>query len=223
MAVVDDPRTKWRNPRFGFGALFAGIMRNERMAYGLGRAVWGMDTHLMYRWMEEAIGGMPDGSSIVDIPCGGGTAFRALRREQNVRYVAADISPAMLDRARRAAAERGLDSIEFVEADVGALPFADGEFDLVGNFNALHNFPDPRGAIHELARVTKPGGRLLCITAVRGEGPRFDAVFKAYQRFTIFGPGGTVPEVRGWIREAGLEERDFEQSGGVICVEAVKP
>jgi ubiquinone/menaquinone biosynthesis C-methylase UbiE len=222
MAVVDDPRTKWRNPRFGFGAVFAGIMRNERMAYGLGRAVWGMDTYLMYRWMD-AIGEMPDGSSIIDIPCGGGTAFRALRPEQDVRYVAADISPAMLDRARRTAAERGLNSIEFVESDVGALPFADGEFDLVASFNALHNFPDPRAAILELGRVAKPGGRLLLITAVRGEGPRFDAVFKAYQRFTIFGPGGTVPEVRSWIAEAGLEEHDFEQSGGVIKVEAVKP
>lgn len=222
MAVIDDPRTKWRNPRFGFGAVFAGIMRNERMAYGLGKAVWGMDTYLMYRWMD-VIGEMPDGSAIIDIPCGGGTAFRALRREQDVRYVAADISPAMLDRARRAAAERGLDSIEFVEADVGSLPFADGEFDLVATFNALHNFPDPRGAIMEMTRVLKPGGgRLVCITAVLGEGRRYDAAFKAYQRSTIFGPGGTVADVQRWIDEAGLEQRDLERSGGVIKIEAVK-
>ena len=38
-------------------------------------------------------------------------------------------------------------------ADVGALPFADGEFDLVVTFTGLHCFPDPRRAVAELARV----------------------------------------------------------------------
>jgi ubiquinone/menaquinone biosynthesis C-methylase UbiE len=71
------------------------------------------------------------GTSILDIPCGGGFAFRGLHRGQAVRYVAADISPYMLGRARREAHRRGVqDAIEFVEADVTALQFADANFDL---------------------------------------------------------------------------------------------
>ena len=43
----------------------------------------------------------PDGTVILDVPCGGGVAFRGLRPGQRVRYVAADLSPVMLGRAPR--------------------------------------------------------------------------------------------------------------------------
>ena len=45
--------------------------------------------------------GVSDGSAVLDIPCGGGLAMRGVRNGQRLRYVAADISPDMLDRARR--------------------------------------------------------------------------------------------------------------------------
>jgi len=70
------------------------------------------------------------------------------------RYVAADISAYMLERARREAYRLEVqDVVEFVEADVTALEFADASFDLCVTYNGLHCLPDPRAALGELAGV----------------------------------------------------------------------
>ena len=68
---------------------------------GPGGTLWrlgvGSDLQRLYDAARE-IAGQPAGSSVLDVPVGGGVAIRALRRGQGVRYVAADISQAMLDR-----------------------------------------------------------------------------------------------------------------------------
>src|SRR5258708_35740665 len=97
----------------------------------------GSDLGLLYRAAAE-IGGLPAGAAVLDSPCGGGVALRGLRAGQQVRYVAADIAPEMLERTRGRAARLGLDQVETVAADVEALPFADGEFDLAVSFTGLH-------------------------------------------------------------------------------------
>lgn len=99
-----------------FGAIYGSYIKRERLARLIARLVWGSDTRPFYASMA-AIGQVPDGGTIVDAPCGSGVAFRALRPEQPVRYVACDHSPSMLGRDRRYAAELGLRQIEFAEAD----------------------------------------------------------------------------------------------------------
>ncbi len=74
------------------------------------------------------------------------------------RVVAVDLTPEMLDTAKKLADERGVSNIEFRPADAQALPFGDNTFDLVTNRIALHHYPDARFAIQEMARVCKPGG-----------------------------------------------------------------
>src|SRR5699024_1158723 len=101
---------------------------------------------------------------------------------QQVRYVAADISPDMLLRARRRAAGLGLDDVEFTEASIERMPFADNEFDLCVSFNGLHCLPDPATAVAEIARCLRPGGRLVGDTLVRGIGPRQDLAAAALRR-----------------------------------------
>src|SRR5687767_2009087 len=92
---------------------------------GLGGVLWrvgmGSDLSKLYRAAEE-IGRLPDGSAVLDIPCGGGVALRGVRPGQDIRYVAADIAPAMLERTREVARKRGVE-VELREADAGALPF----------------------------------------------------------------------------------------------------
>ena len=58
---------------------------------------------------------------------------------------------------------RTLPSTEFVEGDGTALPFPDGAFDLGGTHRTLHHVAQPERIVGELARVTRPGGRVLVV------------------------------------------------------------
>lgn len=80
----------------------------------IGRMVWGIDAPVLYTSMAP-IGEAQD-VTILDVPCGGGVAFRALRSEQQVRYIAGDLCPKMLRRAERRARKRSLNQVEFVAA-----------------------------------------------------------------------------------------------------------
>jgi ubiquinone/menaquinone biosynthesis C-methylase UbiE len=106
----------------------------------LGRLIWGTDTFAFYRDIAR-LSELPAGTSVLDITCGGGVAFRGLRPDQQLRYVAADLSPLMLRRARAEAKRRHLHWIELVEADVEALPFEQRSFDLVVPIRAFTAFP----------------------------------------------------------------------------------
>lgn len=213
---MPEARTIWQNRTFEavFGAAYNFGIEHGWFAKPFGRAVFGTDVGLIYDAMA-AVGAMPDGSAILDVPCGGGIVLRSLRRQQRVRYVAADISPTMLDRARRRARERGLDTVEFVEADIERMPFPDGEFDLCVCFNGLHCVPDPAAAVRELARCLRPGGRLIGDCVILGERRRADAYLAAARRGGVFGPCGTVEQVRSWLTDAGLEIRSLVRSGAV--------
>jgi ubiquinone/menaquinone biosynthesis C-methylase UbiE len=184
------------------------------------RAGIGSDLSRLYAAAAE-IGRQPAGSSILDVPCGGGVALRGLRPAQGVRYVAADIAPTMLERTREAAVERGVaDQVETRVADVGALPFGDGEFDLVVSFTGLHVFPDPRAAVLELGRVTHPGGvltgsALLNIPPLAPAGLRTLPLRRVGRLAGLLGPSATRDEVLAWMDEAGFEQVTLELSGAM--------
>lgn len=94
---------------------------------------------------------------VLDVSTGAGhTALTFAPRVR--RVIATDLTPQMLDTARRLANERGIANIEFKPADAHALPFADNTFDLVTNRIALHHYSDARQATAEMARVCKQGG-----------------------------------------------------------------
>ncbi len=213
-----DMRWTDRAGRLG-GAVYDFGVEREWLARPVGRLLWGTDAGLLYASIRS-IGDLPDGSAVLDVPCGGGVALRGLR--PGIRYVAADISPAMLDRTRRQARRRGLD-VELTEADVVRLPFADGEFDLCVSFNGLHCLPDPPGAVREIARCVRPGGRVLGDTVVRGAGLRQDAAIGVFRRAGLFAAGGTAADVEGWLDAAGLRLDRLQVSGAVAHFAATRP
>ena len=112
--TVSDVRERWRSGWLE-ATVYDSVVERERLAGVLGRFIWGTDTSSFYREIAR-LGEAPDGTVILDVPCGGGVAFRGLRPGQRVRYVAADLSPVMLGRARGEAARRDLDQVEFTEA-----------------------------------------------------------------------------------------------------------
>ncbi len=181
----------------------------------LWKAGIGSDLRRLYAAAAE-IGRQPAGSSVLDVPCGGGVALRGLRPGQGVRYVAADISQAMLDRTMAVARRRQVSAqVEPVLADVGKLPFPDGEFDLVVSFTGLHCFPDPHLAVREMARVLHPGGVLTGSAVLNDTGIRYLPV-RQVGRFTgLLGPGATSTEVNDWLTEAGFEGISITLSGAI--------
>jgi SAM-dependent methyltransferase len=220
-----DPRSMWGErtvmDRIGGGAYDFAVER-EWLARPAGLALWSTDTRLLYDSIRM-LGDLPDGSSVLDVPCGGGLALRGLRSDQRVRYVAADISTDMLARARHRAADLGREDIEFTEADIERMPFDDNEFDLCVTFNGLHCLPDPAAAVREITRCLKPGGRLVGDSVVRGAGLRQDLVIRAFRRAGVFGTGGTVDDLRHWLTGAGLAVDRLQCSGALTYFSATAP
>lgn len=94
----------------------------------------------------------------VALDSGSGTGSLAFALAPHVgEVVATDTSEAYLDAGRAIAPE----NVRFVEADSTALPFGYATFDIVGCVRLLHHVRRPELAVSELARVTRPGGRIL--------------------------------------------------------------
>jgi ubiquinone/menaquinone biosynthesis C-methylase UbiE len=121
------------------------------------------------------------GDRVLDVATGGGHTAVALAR-RTARVVASDLTPRMLRETRTLAAESGAGNIACAAADAEALPFADGSFDLVTCRIALHHVPEVRKAMGEIARVTRPGGRVGIIDSVVPGDPALDAFLNGIEK-----------------------------------------
>ena len=101
---------------------------------------------------------------VLEVAAGTGRNFPFYPEE--VRLTGIDLSPAMLEIARKRADELGVDA-DLREGDAQELPFPDASFDTVVCTLSLCNIPDDRKAIVEMKRVLRPGGRLLLLDHVR--------------------------------------------------------
>ena len=98
---------------------------------------------------------------VVDVACGIGTSALQLIGETGCRVVGVDLSPTNVREASDAADSGGnADRVRFLVGDAEALPLDSASADGALCECALCTFPDPRGAVRELARVLKPGARL---------------------------------------------------------------
>jgi SAM-dependent methyltransferase len=211
---------RWRRGRL-IPALYDHAVEHEGVARLAARLMWGADVRPLLGAFT-APGRLPPGSAVLDVPCGGGVAFRGLPPGDGLHYVAADLSPAMLGRARAQAARRGL-RIGFAQASVDGLPFAAGTFDLCVTYNGLHCFPDPASAVAEMARVLRAGAVLRGTALVTGVGARQDALAALLRRSGEFGPPVSAAELRGWLADAGLRDVEVALSGALAYFTAAKP
>jgi ubiquinone/menaquinone biosynthesis C-methylase UbiE len=149
--------------------------------------VWALgDYHRFAKEMVWSVGpelvaacGIGPGQRVLDVAAGtGNVAIRAA--ETGADVVASDLTPESLAAGEREARERGVE-LDWVVADAQALPFADGEFDVVtSSFGAMFA-PDHRAVADELLRVCRPGGTigLASFTPDGGVG-EFFGVFAPY-------------------------------------------
>lgn len=104
---------------------------------------------------------LPQAARVLEVGCGRGVALAALARlRQPRRLVGVDVDSEALAAARRALNAERVDA-ELRVADVRALPFADGAFDVVVDFGTLFHISRADAALREIARVLTPGGVLV--------------------------------------------------------------
>ena len=108
------------------------------------------------------LGRLSPGERVLDLGSGAGTdslvAAQMVGEQGHVTGI--DMTPAMLAKARTAAAELGIKNVEFVESEAERLPFADSSFDVVISNGVIDLIPDKDAVFAELHRVLVPGGRM---------------------------------------------------------------
>ena len=151
---------------------------------------------------------------VLDVACG--AAHAAEQAAPYVRQVVGvDLTPALL----RIGAERlraaGITNVLLQEGNATALPFVDASFDLVMCRGALHHFADPAAAIAEMARVCRPGGRVVVADMVAPNAEVRDAFDALHRRLD--------PSHAGVLLEAELAELLRAQVGPLTYGETSEP
>jgi ubiquinone/menaquinone biosynthesis C-methylase UbiE len=99
---------------------------------------------------------------VLDAGCGSGQITRTVAAAvPNGRVTGIDREPRFIDYARRRASADGTTNISFVEGNLLSLPFENASFDVVWSKHVLQWMAQPAAALKELARVTRPGGRVV--------------------------------------------------------------
>jgi ubiquinone/menaquinone biosynthesis C-methylase UbiE len=185
------------------------IAEEGRRLKAAARAVWALgDYHRFATELVWGIGpvlveacGISAGQRVLDVAAGtGNVAIRAA--EAGAQVVASDLTPEHFDAGRREALARGV-SLEWRQADAEALPFSDGEFDVVtSSFGAMFA-PDHRAVADELLRVCRPGGT-IGMANFTPDGLAAD-FFATFARYAPAPPPGARPPVMWGSEEYVLD------------------
>jgi demethylmenaquinone methyltransferase/2-methoxy-6-polyprenyl-1,4-benzoquinol methylase len=130
-----------------------------------------MTAGLDRRWRAIAAreSGVGRGASVLDACCGtGDLALELARTVGRIGQVTGlDFSAEMLQRAARKAPAADAASVDWVRGDATAMPFPDNSYAAATIAFGLRNLPDPEQGLRELARVVRPGGRVVCLEITR--------------------------------------------------------
>jgi len=116
--------------------------------------------------------GIVEGAKILDLASGAGEPALTIARlvGEGGHVTASDLSPAMLAIVEARAKQLGLANMSFEISELDAMPFADGAFDaVISRFGIMYS-PEPKRALAEARRVTRPGGRVAFMVWGPAEG-----------------------------------------------------
>lgn len=161
------------------------------------------------------------GRRVLEIGCGRGSLARWImaQADRPATLVAADFSGSAVAKARTASARAGYPPAAWAISDIQAIGIRDATFDTVISCETIEHVPDPPQALRELARVLRPGGRLLLTTPnylgpmglyrvyLRLTGRRYTETGQPINRFTM------LPLTRAWAAGSGLDVEIVDGEG----------
>jgi demethylmenaquinone methyltransferase/2-methoxy-6-polyprenyl-1,4-benzoquinol methylase/phosphoethanolamine N-methyltransferase len=206
----------------GDGHTTAGSVIHWARLYDLGNRLFGLGDGRHRRSLDLA--GVQRGERVLDIGCGPGTlAILAAKRsgpEGEVQGI--DPSEEMIDLAQKKSAKAGVHA-RFQTGVAERLPFPDSSFDVVLSSLMLHHLPDDvkSQALREVARVLKPGGRLLAVD-MSGGGPWYWRLATSVIRHRL--PKDYVERLMRTIDAAGLAPELLQTDASQFAfIRAAKP
>jgi SAM-dependent methyltransferase len=152
--------------------------------------------------------GLAPGETVLDLGSGGGIdAFLAARRVgPRGRVIGVDMTPEMIERARAAAERSGLSQVEFRQGRLEALPVEDASVDAATSNCVINLVPDKGVVFREVARVLKPGGRMV-VSDILLERPLPNAIERDVLAYVGCVAGAETRErYFGQVAAAGLGE-----------------
>jgi ubiquinone/menaquinone biosynthesis C-methylase UbiE len=176
------------------------------------------------QWAETG----PD-DTVLDVACGPGLLVCAFGKVAK-HATGIDMTPAMLEQARKAQQEQGLKNVSWQQGDVYALPFQPEQFSIVSSRFVFHHLQDPLAALTEMKRVCKPGGKIV-VADMAPQAAKADALNVAEKlrdpshvralpldelRRLFEQAGVGTPQVFGYRMEGELEDlmsRSFPNDG----------
>jgi len=159
-----------------------GVFDSVASRYDIMNDVLSMGLHRAWKAYAVAVADVQPGMQVLDIAGGTGDLARAFAQRAGVqgRVVLTDINEAMLRTGRDRLLDAGL-LLPTAACDAEQLPFADASFDLVSVAFGLRNMTHKEAALSEMARVLRPGGRLLVLEFSRPAPP----LRKAYDWYSF--------------------------------------
>jgi len=213
--------------------MFGGIARR----YDLMNTI--MTAGMHHRWRRLGVGltGLQPGDSALDVCCGTGDFAFALSDAVGPMgsVTGIDFTRRMLEVAREKSRRNGK-PVDFRWGDATALEFYNGRFDAATVGFGVRNIPDIKGVFSEMARVVKPGGRVVCLEITQPSrepfksfyGVWFDRIIPAVGRLVgrhdsayTYLPSSVrrfppAPALKAIMEEAGLKDVSFQLLAGSI-------
>lgn len=159
-------------------------------------------------WALDALK-IPQDGALLDIGCGGGAnVSRLLARSSRAKVTGIDHSPVSVEKSSKVNADAiGKGRCEIREANVAALPFKNGAFNLVTAFETIYFWPDIKKSFAEVLRVMAPGATFCIVNeddGLSGNNDKWEKIIEGMHTYT-------PDEVKAHLTAAGFKNIDVRR------------